>query len=136
MWTVHGVKTGIGKHFFAKEEGMGELAKKVFEAFRGPPAEPSSDEHPFSDQKPASGACGTSAAAVGPEPIKGRPAFQPSDRVRLASAPPADLMSHDPCPICGSHERWIWLDGRHICRVCVVLDLRPMSLLSSVNEGA
>ena len=115
---------------------MGELARKVFEAFRGPPAEPSSDEHPLRDQDPVSGACGTSAADVGPEPMTGCPALQAPDRVRLSSAPPADLMSHDPCAICGSHERWIWLDGRLLCRVCVVLDLMPMSLLSCVNEGA
>jgi hypothetical protein len=54
----------------------------------------------------------------------------------LLTAPPADLLSDDPCVTCGSRERWQWLDGRLLCRVCVVLDLMPMSLLASVKEGA
>jgi hypothetical protein len=58
------------------------------------------------------------------------------DLRRLLTAPPADVRGDDPCATCGSHERWHWLDGRLLCRVCVVLDLMPMSLLSSVKEGA
>jgi hypothetical protein len=51
------------------------------------------------------------------------------DILKLLSAPPADIMSHEPCPICRSHERWQWLDGRLLCRVCLVLDLAPLTLL-------
>jgi hypothetical protein len=58
------------------------------------------------------------------------------DILTLLTAPPADAMSDDPCATCGSRERWRWLDGRLLCRVCVVLDLMPMSLLASVKEGA
>jgi hypothetical protein len=28
----------------------------------------------------------------------------------------------------GSRERWHWLDGRWLCRVCLVLDLAPWTL--------
>jgi TubC N-terminal docking domain len=56
--------------------------------------------------------------------------------LQLLTAPPADALIDDPCAMCGSRERWQWLDGRLLCRVCVVLDLMPMSLLSSVKEGA
>jgi hypothetical protein len=48
---------------------------------------------------------------------------------QLLTAPPADVMSDDPCLICGSRERWIWLDGRELCRVCVVLDQVPLTLM-------
>jgi hypothetical protein len=47
---------------------------------------------------------------------------------QLLMAPPADAISEEPCRICGSHERWIWLDGRLLCRVCVILDLEPMTV--------
>jgi hypothetical protein len=53
-----------------------------------------------------------------------------ADLLRLLSAPPAEVMAHEPCDVCGSRERWRWLDGREVCRVCLVLDLRPMSLTS------
>jgi hypothetical protein len=50
----------------------------------------------------------------------------------LLTAPPADFLSEEPCPICGSRERWTWLDGRLLCRVCLVLNLAPLTL---VREG-
>lgn len=52
-----------------------------------------------------------------------------SDVLKLLTAPEADCMSAAPCPICESHERWVWLDGRHLCRVCLILDLAPLTLL-------
>jgi hypothetical protein len=48
--------------------------------------------------------------------------------VRLLSAPPADVIANEPCDVCGSRERWLWLDGRKLCRVCLILDLMPMTL--------
>jgi len=48
---------------------------------------------------------------------------------QLLTAPPADVVSEDPCPVCGSRERWQWIDGRSLCRVCLVLDLAPLTLL-------
>jgi hypothetical protein len=48
--------------------------------------------------------------------------------LRLLSAPPADVMSDEPCDVCESRERWHWFDGRLRCRVCLVLDLVPMTL--------
>jgi hypothetical protein len=50
------------------------------------------------------------------------------DLMRLLSAPPADVIANEPCDVCGSRERWLWLDGRSRCRVCLVLDLAPMTL--------
>jgi hypothetical protein len=32
--------------------------------------------------------------------------------------PPEEL--GDPCPDCGAKEKWIWLDGRRLCRPCVI----------------
>jgi len=49
------------------------------------------------------------------------------DLVRLLTAPPADVLSEEPCSTCGSRERWIWRDGREICRPCLILDLVPMT---------
>jgi hypothetical protein len=47
---------------------------------------------------------------------------------QLMTAPAADVISEEPCPLCGSRERWEWLDGRLLCRVCFVLDLAPLTL--------
>jgi hypothetical protein len=58
-----------------------------------------------------------------------------SDLVHLLTAPPADFLSDEPCEVCGSRERWHWLDGRELCRVCLILDLVPMSLLSGTKGG-
>lgn len=50
--------------------------------------------------------------------------------LRLLSAPPADVLSDESCDVCGRRERWLWLDGRLLCRICLVLDLAPMTLVS------
>jgi hypothetical protein len=50
--------------------------------------------------------------------------------MRLISAPLADVIANEPCDVCGSRERWQWLDGRELCRVCLILDLMPMTLAS------
>jgi TubC N-terminal docking domain/Zinc-binding domain of primase-helicase len=34
--------------------------------------------------------------------------------------PPADCLSDSPCAVCGSYDRWRWLDGRLICRACLI----------------
>ncbi len=46
----------------------------------------------------------------------------------LLTAPPADALSDDPCETCGSYERWQWLGGRALCRVCLILDFAPLTL--------
>ena len=51
------------------------------------------------------------------------------DLLKLLTAPDADFLSETPCPHCGSHERWTWLDGRALCRVCLILDLAPLTLV-------
>jgi hypothetical protein len=51
------------------------------------------------------------------------------ETLRRLTAPPADVLSDEPCDVCGSRERWLWLGGRPLCRVCLVLDLAPLSLL-------
>jgi hypothetical protein len=48
--------------------------------------------------------------------------------LQLLSAPPADVTANEPCDVCGSRERWQWLDGRLVCRVCLVLNLVPLTL--------
>jgi hypothetical protein len=54
--------------------------------------------------------------------------------LQLLSAPPADVMGDEPCNLCGSQERWQWLDGRELCRPCLVLDFVPMTLASTIRE--
>jgi hypothetical protein len=82
------------------------------------------------------GSLRVSPPGVLPSQIKEALKAHKADVLKLLTAPPSDAMSDDPCAICGSHERWRWLDGRLLCRPCLVLDLRPMSLVSSVKEGA
>jgi hypothetical protein len=57
-----------------------------------------------------------------------RPPLTEVQTRQLSAAPPADVMSEEPCALCGSHERWRWLDGRLLCRVCLVLDLASLTL--------
>jgi hypothetical protein len=57
-----------------------------------------------------------------------------ADLMRLLSAPPADVTANEACDVCGSRERWQWLDGRLCCRVCVVLDRVPMTLAAVMEE--
>jgi hypothetical protein len=54
--------------------------------------------------------------------------------LRLLSAPPADAIANEPCDVCGSRERWQWLDGRELCRPCLVLDVVLMTLASTIRE--
>jgi hypothetical protein len=52
----------------------------------------------------------------------------PAARAQLRAAVPADFLSEELCQTCGSRERWEWLDGRALCRVCLILDLAPLTL--------
>lgn len=49
--------------------------------------------------------------------------------LKLLTAPEPDFLSATSCVICGSRERWTWLDGRPLCRVCLILDLAPLTLV-------
>jgi hypothetical protein len=41
-----------------------------------------------------------------------------------AIAPPDAL--GEPCPACGTKEKWRWLDGRLLCRTCLVQSDSPL----------
>ena len=56
-------------------------------------------------------------------------------QAQLHGAPPADVLSAEPCPVCGSRERWQWLDERVLCRVCLILDLAPWTIQQSGLRG-
>jgi hypothetical protein len=43
---------------------------------------------------------------------------EPQGSPLLAKYPPDEL--GEPCPACGSKEKWIWLDGRQLCRPCLI----------------
>ena len=124
---------------------MGELAKKVFEAFR-----PSRQERRVRRLLSLVNQCATrgvtltsgfdgrllvSPQDVLPEELLAQLQTNQPDLVQLLTAPPADVLDDEPCDVCGSRERWLWLDGRELCRVCLILDLRPMSLLSGITGG-
>ena len=40
--------------------------------------------------------------------------------------PPPDLLG-DPCPDCGSKEKWVWLDQRRLCRPCLIRGSSPLA---------
>jgi hypothetical protein len=65
--------------------------------------------------------------ALTPE-IKAQLQRYKADILKYYTVSPPDDLSDEPCPICGSRERWQWLDGRLLCRVCLVLDLVPLTL--------
>jgi hypothetical protein len=64
-----------------------------------------------------------------PDKLKGALKAHKPALLKLLTAPEPDYLSDTPCPICGSRERWIWLDGRALCRVCLILDLAPLTLV-------
>jgi hypothetical protein len=66
--------------------------------------------------------------ALTPE-LKGALVCRKSDVLRLCQAPPADELSDVRCEVCRSRERWRWIDGRLLCRVCLILDLAPLTLV-------
>jgi hypothetical protein len=47
-------------------------------------------------------------------------AAQKPDLMRRLSAPPPDETGGTPCSTCGAAGWWRWLDGRRICRPCVM----------------
>jgi hypothetical protein len=51
-----------------------------------------------------------------------------ADILKVLTAPPADFLGEDPCAICGSYERWRWLDGRLICRGCLIRGGVPLEV--------
>jgi hypothetical protein len=42
----------------------------------------------------------------------------PSETPLLAKYPPDEL--GEPCPDCGSKGKWVWIDGRRLCRRGVI----------------
>jgi hypothetical protein len=50
------------------------------------------------------------AEFAGPEPGM--------ERLALAQYPADEL--GEPCVVCGSKEKWVWLDGRRLCRPCLI----------------
>jgi hypothetical protein len=57
-----------------------------------------------------------------------RPPLTEMQTKQLLSAPPADVITEQPCLTCGAYERWRWLDARELCRVCLVLGWAPWTL--------
>lgn len=46
-----------------------------------------------------------------------------------STPPPADVIAGDPCPACGSLERWQTPGGRWICRPCLIRGDPPISAI-------
>jgi hypothetical protein len=75
------------------------------------------------------GALRVSPPGVLPSHLKAVLKAYKADLLKPLTAPPADVLSEEYCPMCGSRERWHWLDGRALCRVCLVLDCAPRTLV-------
>lgn len=75
------------------------------------------------------GALRVSPPGMLPDDLKAALRIHKPAVLKLLTAPPADFLSETPCPICGSRERWRWIDGRALCRVCLILDLAPLTLV-------
>jgi TubC N-terminal docking domain len=80
------------------------------------------------------GALRVSPPGVLPSPLKEVLKAHKAEILQLLTAPPADVMSEHPCTMCGSYERWHWLDGRTLCRLCLVLDFAPMTLAPGITR--
>jgi Zinc-finger of RNA-polymerase I-specific TFIIB, Rrn7 len=67
-------------------------------------------------------------------------AAPPKDATEAENAPAAADTTHaNPCAQCGSQERWRWLDGRQICRSCLMHGNEPIvavKVWSEVLEAA
>lgn len=43
-------------------------------------------------------------------------------------------MATTPCPRCGAHEQWRWLDGRPLCRPCLIQGGTPIVAVNMWSE--
>jgi hypothetical protein len=102
---------------------VGEIAKKLFETFHAS----------FSQDADGQAQDRVKTSAL-PDVLQDRLHTDKPDLVRLLTAPRADFLIDELCPVCGSQERWQWLDGRLLCRVCLVLDLVPLTLQRSESK--
>jgi hypothetical protein len=50
-----------------------------------------------------------------------QPGSEASTEPTLLAQYPADELG-EPCTVCGSPEKWVWLDGRRLCRPCLIRD--------------
>jgi hypothetical protein len=75
------------------------------------------------------GALRVSPPGVLPDELKAALKRHKPEVLKLLTAPKLDVLAELPCQVCGSRERWWWIDGRHICRPCLVLDLAPLTLI-------
>jgi hypothetical protein len=57
-----------------------------------------------------------------------------AELLRILTAPPPDELG-DPCPDCGSKEKWVWLDGRQLCRSCLIWDESPPADVGERRTG-
>ncbi len=62
----------------------------------------------------------------GTEPVGGAEVFSPAPDATIAARYPPDELG-EPCPDCGSQEKWVWLDERRLCRPCLIRGEPPSS---------
>jgi hypothetical protein len=58
-----------------------------------------------------------------------RPPLEPP---LLAKYPPDEL--GEPCAVCGFKEKWVWLDGRQLCRPCLIWGHGPSVAIDDGEE--
>jgi len=49
------------------------------------------------------------------------------------TAPPPDEIG-DPCADCGALEKWRWIDGRSLCRPCLIREARPLEVTAEASQ--
>lgn len=78
---------------------------------------------------PETGQCGTDETDKSPSVSFGSPVvahFPENVSPHGLEPPPPDLTVPDPCPVCGSVERWRWVDDRLLCRACLIAGDLPV----------
>jgi Zinc-binding domain of primase-helicase len=69
--------------------------------------------------------------------MKARGNFRPSQaaqgNLNRPAAPPPDELG-EPCPECGAKEKWRWLDGRSLCRACLISGDRRVTDATALEQ--
>jgi hypothetical protein len=49
------------------------------------------------------------------------------------TAPPPDELG-EPCAYCGATDKWRWIDGRLLCRACLIREAHPIEVVAAASQ--